>query len=420
MPKVSLQCYTELRPIVRIAVHYTVVNAHYKKQLEKNIVKYSWYQIFTKRVYLPLIAIQLVDEGQVTVAQLAIIAVVASVVQLVLQMPSGYIADKFGNKVAIVTGASIAATAPLFYVFMPNFWGGLLAAVLFFGGIAFQSGAKEAFMHDTLTALKKDRLYAKIMGRAQSYGLVGNVILLALVPATYSINKNLPFLIGFICSVVMLAIALRFTYPKNHVKPQHKMSPIHATKSIVTLQNLALFLFAGFVAGIVHKVNGFSELLLQDVGVAVALFGVLLAVSSLVGAVMGLFTGALIKLKPLAFYVLDLAFVTSCLLALSTKYIPVVVGGYILYYAYSRVRHIMFQAYLLQQINHRYKATLLSALGVFNLFGEIFAVVVLAKLISIYDYSIGFRYFALYTFVVGMALIGLIVLESKRPSKMHG
>lgn len=399
-------------------VQYTIVNAQYKKQLNQNIVKYAWYKIFTKRVYLPLIAIQLVDEGHVTISQLAVIGVVASVVQLVLQMPSGYVADKFGNKVAVVTGASIAATAPLFYVFMPNFWGGLLAAVLFFGGIAFQSGATEAFMHDTLAALKKDHMYAKIMGRAQSYGLIGNVILLALVPATYGINKNIPFLIGFVCSVIMLILAMSFVYPKRQAEQHQKINPINAAKSVVTLQNLALFLFAGFVAGIVHRVNGFSELLLQDVGVAVALFGVLLAVSSLVGAVMGLFTGVFIKLKPLSFYIFDLVFVTSCLLALSVNNIAVVVVGYVLFFAYSRVRHIMFQAYLLQKTNHRYKATLLSALGVFNLIGEIIAVAVLAKFINVYDLSAGFRYYAIYTFVVGMALIGLIILESKRPSNV--
>lgn len=399
-------------------IDYTYsVNAEYKKQLNQNIVKYSWYKIFTKRVYLPLIAIQLVNEGSVTISQLAIIAVVASVVQLVLQVPSGYVADKFGNKVAVVTGASIAVTAPLFYVFMPNFWGGLLAAVLFFGGVAFQSGAVDAFIHDTLAALKKDHLYAKIMGKAQSYGLIGNVILLALVPATYSINKNIPFLIGFVCSVIMLILAMSFVYPKKHAEQHQKINPLNAAKSIVTLQNIALFLFAGYVAGIVHKITGFSELLLQDVGVAVALFGALLAVSSLVGAIMGLFTGVLIKLKPLSFYILDLLFVTSCLFALSANSVAVVVTGYILFFAYSRVRYIMFQAYLLQQTSHRYKATLLSALAVFNLFGEIFAVTVLSKLINVYDLSLGFRYFALYTFVVGLVLIGFIILESKRPSK---
>ena len=132
---------------------YIPRDKNYQKKLEKNIGKYSWYKIFTKRVYLPLITIQLVNVGKVTLEELAIIVVISSIVQALLQMPAGYIADKIGNRKSIILGASIAVTSPLFYAFMPNFWGGLIASVMFFGGYAFQSGAIEAFMHDTLIAL---------------------------------------------------------------------------------------------------------------------------------------------------------------------------------------------------------------------------------------------------------------------------
>jgi MFS family permease len=386
----------------------------YKKQLEKNIGKYSWYKVFTKRVYLPLIAIQLVNEGGVTIAQLAIIGIVASIVQLVLQLPTGYIADKWGNKRAIILGASISATAPLFYIFMPNFWGGLIAASLFFGGFAFQSGAIEAFMHDTLIALKKDHLYAKVMGRAQSYGLIGNVVLIAAVPATYAINKNLPFLIGAICSGVMVYLAFSFVYPKSSIKKKQKLSTVSAIKSVVTIQNLMLFIFAGFVTGVVHRGGEYRELLLQDLGVAVALFGTILAVSSLLGAAMGLFTGVLDKLKPKTFYLFDLLFITSNLLMISTKNIPVVITGFILFLAYTRIRMIIFQSKLLSQIEHAYKATLISALSLFNLVGEIIAITVLARMINVTNFSDGYFYFAVYTFIVGLLLWFGIVIESRR------
>lgn len=390
------------------------MDAAYKKRLEKNIGKYSWYKIFTKRVYLPLIAIQLVNEGDVTVQQLAIIGIVASVIQLALQLPTGYIADKWGNKRAIVLGACISAAAPLFYIFMPNFWGGLIAASLFFGGFSFQSGAIEAFMHDTLIALKKDHLYAKIMGRAQSYGLIGNVVLIAAVPATYAINKNLPFLIGALCSAVMIFLALSFEYPKSNKKMHKKMSTYSAVKSIVTLQNIMLFLFAGFVTGIVHRGGEYRELVLQDLGVAVALFGILLSVSSLLGAVMGLFTGTLDKLKPKTFYLFDLLFITVNLFLVSTKNVAVVITGFVLFLAYTRIRLIVFQSKLLAQIEHAYKATLMSALSLFNLVGEILAISVLAHLINITNFSEGYFYFAVYTFTIGIVLWIGIVLESNR------
>jgi MFS family permease len=193
------------------------------KKLEKNIGKYSWFKVFTKRVYLPLIAIQLVTAGGVTVEQLALIAIITAITQAILQVPTGYVADAYGNKFAIITGCTIAAISPLFYIFKPDFVGGLLAALFFAIGISFLSGATEAFMHDTLVALGKEKNYTKVMGRSQSYGLIGNVILLIAVPATYAINNNIPFYLGFVSLLIMLCIAISFTHPPKETHRKKKI-----------------------------------------------------------------------------------------------------------------------------------------------------------------------------------------------------
>lgn len=394
------------------------MTASYKRSLEKNIGKYSWFKVFTKRVYLPLIAIQLVNEGGVTVAQLAVIATVTSLVNLVLQVPTGYIADKWGNRRAILIGASISAVSPLLYVFMPNFWGGLIASVMFFGGYAFQGGAIESFIHDTLIALKKEKQYAKVMGRAQSYGLIGNVVLIAAVPATYSINKNLPFILGFVSLLAMFFLAASFTFPKVAKHKKKKLNTFGAIKSVVTVQNVTFFLFAGFVTGVVHRGGEYRELLLQNLGVAVSLFGIILAVSSIVGAIMGLFTGLLDKLKPMTFYMFDLLFISSCLFMVgASKNTYVVIAGFTLFLAYTRIRLIVFQAKLLQNITHAYKATLISALSFFMILGEVLAITVLAKFIGLTNYSTGYLYFAIFVFIVGSLLWMIMLLETSNRTK---
>lgn len=66
--------------------------------LEGNILKYNLYKTFTKRVFLPLIAVYLTTIGHVTLAQLGIIASITAVVSLVVEVPTGYFADKVGHK----------------------------------------------------------------------------------------------------------------------------------------------------------------------------------------------------------------------------------------------------------------------------------------------------------------------------------
>jgi MFS family permease len=391
------------------------MNAAYKAQLEKNIVKYSWYKIFTKRVFLPLITIQLVTVGKVTLEELAIIVIVSSIVQAVLQMPAGYVADKIGNRKSIILGAAIAVTSPLFYAFMPNFWGGMIASVLFFGGYAFQSGAIEAFIHNTLIALDKEKNYAKVMGRAQTYGLVGNIVLIALVPLTYPINNALPFIIGFFSLVGMLWLTISFKHPVMQTDPQKRKNPIQAIKSVVTLQNLALFIFSGFLAGVANKGGEFRELLFQDIGIAVALFGFILALGSLAGAAMGWFVHILDRLKPLSFYLFDLLVIVGCMLLIGATSNPIVaIIAFTIYAAYTRVRHIIFQAKMLHDITHAYKATLISALNMFTVLGDVIAITLLTKFVTDTGYLTGYVLFGVAIFTIGIILWLFMVWEAGR------
>ena len=392
----------------------------YEKRLERNIVKYAWYKIFTKRVYLPLITIQLVNVGKVTVEELALIVIITSVVQGLLQVPSGYVADKIGNRKAIILGASIAVTSPLFYAFMPNFWGGLIASILFFGGYAFQSGAIEAFMHDTLVALNREKDYSKVMGRAQTYGLVGNILLVALVPLTYSIHHTLPFILGFLSLVAMLWLTISFEYPEGHETHKQKKNPIQAIKSIVTMENVALFIFCGFLSGISNKGGEFRELVFQDIGIAISLFGIILALSSLAGAVMGWYVHILDRLKPLTFYMLDLAIIAVSLAGIGiTKNQIIAVAAFTLFAGYTRVRMIIFQSKMLYDIKHTYKATLISALNLFGLFGDILAILLITQFVTMNGYQIGYVLFGAAVFVIGTLLWLLVLLEHRNRASKH-
>jgi MFS family permease len=379
-----------------------------KLKLERNIELYSWFKILTKRVYLPLIGVHLVNMGQVTVEQLALIASITVVMQVILQMPTGYIADRWGNKVAIITGSILMLLSPLPYIIIPNFTGGLIASLLNFGGYTFLSGAIESFIHDTLVVLEREKEYSKILGRAQSYGLVGNMILIAIVPATYAINIYLPFVIGFVAQLVMLGIALNFTFlPITHDFVMR--NPFEAIKKIVNIQNIALFLFIGVMSGALGQAQQFRELVFQYIGIPVEYFGILLAIGSLLGAIMGWYIHLFDKLTKSEFYLFDLFFITACFFMIGISKEPIlVVFGFSLLSAYSRIRLIVVQAKLLNNLKHRYKATLISGLSLFTSLGDVLAVTVLAGLISRYNYSLGYLYFCFEVIIVGLLLLRVV------------
>ena len=107
-------------------------------------------------------------------------------------------------------------------------------------------------MHDTLVALGRGRDYTKVMGRAQTYGLVGNTVLIILIPLTYQIHHTLPFILGFLSLAATVCLAFSFAHPPRQDAGSTKR-PMGAAKAIITPRNLALFVFAGFLAGVSNK-----------------------------------------------------------------------------------------------------------------------------------------------------------------------
>lgn len=391
--------------------------ASYQRALSRNLTKYAWYKIFTKRLYLPLIAIQLVNVGKVTIEEIALIAIVTSVTQFLLQIPAGYFADRYGNKRSFVLGSLIALPSPLFYIFMPDLMGGMLASLLFFGGYAFQQGAVEAFIHDTAIALGRERDYTKILGRSQSFGLIGNVILIAIVPATYAIHPSLPFWLGFASLGMMTVLTASMTVPHvDHETHKPSKNPFSAIRLVATAQTIPIFLLVGFLSGVSNRVGDYSTLLFESLGIAVALFGGIQALASLVAAGFGFAVHWFDAIKARTFYLIDALVLAGLITAMGFFHDPIiVVAASVLLAAYCRVRLIVVQSKLLASIQHHYKATLLSALGLFTPLGDIVAAVIFARMVTDHGYSDGFLYFGVIVMAVALLLwTGVFVALTRR------
>ena len=381
-------------------------------KLEYNLRLYAWMKTFTKRVYFPVTSVLLVADAHLSVQQIAIIGASAAIVQAVVQLPSGYVADKFGNRKTMLFGALLSLPAPLFYIFFPSFWGGIIGLDLYALGLAFISGASEALIYDTLSALGRVKDYAKEVGRAQSIALGGNFVLIALVPLTYALDHRLPFVIGLVCAGLLVASVAKMVEPVRHT-PAVRLTALDALRNVMTLRNVVLFLFAGFTGGIVERVFDFMTLSLVGVGVPPALTGFVVAVSSVMGAVMGWYVFIFDRLKPKVFYFADLVLV--CLL-LGLQGVPiavVVVPSFIIFLGYVRVRFIVFQSKLFADVDHAYKATLISALSFFGVIGSLFTMVVFGQMSTVFGFMPGLRYFAVTIFFVGLLLLLLVMLTRR-------
>src|SRR5688572_5895131 len=112
-----------------------------------------------------------VGERGISPAIVAAILVAGDLALIVLEVPAGWFADRFGHRTSLITGS-------LFQVLgMIACWLGrgvpelVLASVLVAVGDAFRSGADEALLYRTCAALGREEDFQKIQARTRAAGL---------------------------------------------------------------------------------------------------------------------------------------------------------------------------------------------------------------------------------------------------------
>jgi MFS family permease len=393
----------------------------YRRGLEKNIVLYYFFRIFNKRAYLPLIAIYAVSIAGLDLARFGLIASITAAVSLILEIPSGYLSDRMGHKRSLILGHGIMALSPLAYVVWPDFAGVLLGSAGYFGGYAFISGTSEAFLHETLTELDRPDEYNRIMGRSQAIGLSGNIITIALVPLTYTIDPALPFIVGALLVSVSFWLSFFLTPPhrtEKNVAELEEISFFNLIKALHANKQYLLFLFLGMLGASADKINEFREIYFQTLGIPVVYFGFILAVSSLLAALISYNIHKLEHLREdryyaLSFLVLFLITVISGLVEDARIGIVLMV----LLVIYNRNETTLTRGYLLRNSPTReLKATYISMLAFAEALMGIWIPLLIGYLSTTYGISRGYSYFGGFMIILAGTTF-LLYLRAKKSAR---
>lgn len=383
------------------------------ESLQHNIRVYGWIRMLMMRVFLPLTPIYLTQVGGVTIPQLGLLVSIYALTSLAVNVPTGYLADRWTRKATIMTGAAVLAAGALTYALFPGFPGAVAATMLEAIGYAVISGAAEALIHDTLVAQGKVREYTKTLGRAQSFGLIGNVVLVGLVPLTYAINPRLPFFIGATLSAMFVYLASTLVEPpRSHTVRIVDHNIIHILRLFVNRNTVLFFVALGLLSNAYRSYTSFESLVMVDLGFRPELHGILFATASVFGAINGWIIHHFKRLTLLQYSIFD-TLVGSLLIIIigATHNLQVTMMCFVIGMGFWRVRSILYQDHLLERFgNHRYKATLVSAIGFFDSV-HIWMPLLFALIMNHFGYYNGFIIIGLLIFT---ATLPLFIVGAKR------
>ncbi|AWW40622.1 MULTISPECIES: MFS transporter [Streptomyces] len=119
----------------------------------------------------PVYALLFSDAG-LSVWQISSLFALWSLTGVLLEVPSGALADAVSRRLLLWTGPLLTAAGFALWVLAPSYAAFALGFVLWGAGGALGSGALEALVHEELDRLGAAESYARVMGRARAAGLV--------------------------------------------------------------------------------------------------------------------------------------------------------------------------------------------------------------------------------------------------------
>lgn len=331
------------------------------------------------RFYIPIIALFYIA-SQVPLEQFAIIMSVFALATLVLEIPSGVVADILGKKNTMIIAAILYAIELVMISFMNGFWPFLIAKIISGFGVGLMSGTKESIVYDSLKKLNKTKEHKKISGKITMYTNISTAFIYVIGGILFSIDSKLPAMISipFVFIGIILMLFLKEPY-RNDKKLTFRNSVNHLKESWYFFKNnkdiqfLGFFAFMSFAA--ISISLSVSSAYFELVLIPIALMGAVAFVGSMATAYTAKKADSIEKFLGIrrSFYLIQL--ITTLGLFLMALLIPYVgILFYLLIPIISGFSQVTLNHYINIKVESSHRTTMLSInnffgnLGIFILF----------------------------------------------------
>jgi len=184
-----------------------------KDKLERNIILlYIGGAMGWGRFFIPVLALFYIA-SEVPFEQFTIIMGTFSLVILLLEVPSGVIADLIGKKNAIMMARFLYIFEVVIIAFFNGFWAFFIAKIISGVGVSLRSGAAEALMYDSLKRLDREDDHKRVSGVAHMISNIFQAFVFIIGAVLFTIHPKLPAKISIPFMVLNFIFVFFMTEP---------------------------------------------------------------------------------------------------------------------------------------------------------------------------------------------------------------
>jgi MFS family permease len=146
--------------------------------------------------------------------QIGLVESIFHVTSLLMEVPTGIIADRFGRKTSRVLGRCVAMVGTLLMISSRSFWGFALAFVFIALSYNLESGAGDALVYDSLLQAGNQERYTKVKGRQEVSWQSAQILSLVASGIVATFDYTLAYFLSLGVQATSLVVALTFEEPR--------------------------------------------------------------------------------------------------------------------------------------------------------------------------------------------------------------
>lgn len=167
-------------------------------------------------LYMPIV-VPFYESNGLSMKDIMVLQAVYSIAIVVLEVPSGYLADVIGRRKTLIIGAMFGAVGFTTYSLSYGFLGFLVAEIILGIGQSCISGADSAMLYDSLLEKGEEKKYTRFEGRITSIGNIAEAVAGILGGLLAGITLRIPYLAQTFVAFIALPAAITLVEPVRHV-----------------------------------------------------------------------------------------------------------------------------------------------------------------------------------------------------------
>ncbi len=312
---------------------------------------------------MPVVVIFYQDNG-LSMQDIFMLKSIYSIAMVVMEIPSGYLADVWGRKKTLLMGAVLGSAGFCMYSFSYGFWAFALAEIVLGVGYSFVSGADSAILYDSLKVKKLEKEYIKHEGWITSAGNFSEAIAGVIGGLIATISLRFPFFVQFGVASIAIPAALFLKEPKLHAEKvvQSFQSILETVKNTFTHPLLrAAVLTSSFTGTASLTFAWFVQPYFQEAGLPLALFGLMWTLLNLSVGLSSMFSYKVERKLGQKYSLLAIVVLLSLGYFLSAMKVSLIGISFLFFFYLVRgVAHPILKDYINQYTDAQVRATILS------------------------------------------------------------